>query len=182
MRALRLGLVVCGLIALSGCVVGAPEIAEEVDVVQWDLRPHSIDESTEFHVGGGLLGLASSVASWSDDPDAELAADLLEGIDAVHVGVYEIDRSRDTPDDLSLDAREELADLGWQFVVRTRERGDEAAWVFARQGRGRTEMLVVAIDRREITVVRVDGDPVHLMDAAVRRDDDFMDVAVEIDF
>ena len=178
MRAFRRLLVMLCALPLAGCVVGAPEIAEEIDIVQWDLRPFDVRHATEVHVGRGLLGLASTAARWSDDHDAAFAADVLDGIDAVHVGVFELDRHPDSPGDLSFAAREELAALGWQLMVRTREDFDETAWVFGRPaGARQTEMLVVVIEHDELVVVRVDGDPARLMHAAVRRDRDFAVVA-----
>lgn len=176
-RALRITALALVTFALGGCVVGAPEIAHEVDIVQWDMRPADVVESAEFHFGRGMLGMASAVARWSDDHDAEFAAELLDGIEAVHIGVYEIDRTRDTPWDLTGNARDELEDLGWRLLVRTREYRDETTWVFARIDGPTTEMLVVALEDDEIAVVRVDGDAPYLMQAAIRRDRDFDQVA-----
>lgn len=168
------------VLPLAGCVVGAPEIAEEIDLVQWDLRPLEIEESTELHVGRGLIGLASTAARWSDDHDADFAADMLDGIDAVHVGVFEIDRHRDAPVDLTFAAREELRALGWHLMVRSRQDHDESVWVFGRIEPRNTQMLVVSLERDELVVARVDGDPAQLMHAAVRREEDFHVVAYDV--
>lgn len=177
MRALRILAIVLATVSLGGCLVGAPEIASEIDIVQWDLRPVDIEESTELHIGRGILGLGSTVAGWTDEPDAELFAEIIDGIDAVHVGAYRLGRHRDTPDDLSFAAREELQDLGWQLVVRTREDFDETVWVFARTAKRHTEMLLVSLEDDELAVVRIDGHPDRLLHAAIRRDDDFLVVA-----
>jgi len=181
MRALRIGLLTLVVFALGGCVVGAPEIADEVDIVQWDMRPVDIVGSTELNLGRGVLGFASTAARWSDDYDAHFAADILDGIDAVHIGAYEIDRTRDTPWDLTPTAREELSDLGWQLVVRTREDRGSTSWVFGRTDDRRTEMLVVSLEQDDFTVVRIDGDPRQLMTAAIRRDREFGQLAYEFD-
>lgn len=173
---MRPALALIGLLLLSGCVVGNAEIAAEVDTVLWDLRPLRSEPRAELHVGSGLIGLASTASRWSDDPDADFAADMLDGIEGVHLGVYELQGDRrDAPADLTWAAREELEDLGWQVVVRTREHGDESSWVFGRTvDDDRFEMLVVALEWDEAVVVRIDGDPGRLLRAAVRRDEDFV--------
>ena len=174
MNAARALAVLLAVLSLSGCIVGDADLDAEFDVVAWDLRPLEFEPQAELKIGSGLIGLAGTAARWSDDRDAAIAADLLAGVEAVHVGSYTLHgRRRDAPRDLTLAAREEFEDLGWTFVVRTRERGDEAAWVMVRPDRDRLQMLVVALEHDEMNLVRIDGHPEQLLQAAIRRDEDF---------
>ena len=159
-------------LGLSGCVMGAADIAAEVDAVAWELRPLHLEPEIELHFGRAVLGLASTAARWSDDLDAEFAADVLDEVDRVHVGIYELEgHRRDAPRDLGLDAREELADMGWRVLVRTRDMG-ESHWVFVRPGvRRGYEMLVVGLEGRELVVAKLEGDLAGMIDHAVRRED-----------
>jgi hypothetical protein len=118
---------------VSGCVYGTDAIRDEVDSIAWDLRPAELDTQAEIAFGRGILGMASTVARWSDDHDAEFAADMLDDIEKVDVGIYEVFGSgRHGPNGLTQDGLEELRDLGWRPVVRTSERRDGSRWVLYR--------------------------------------------------
>jgi hypothetical protein len=166
---------------VSGCVYGTDAIRDEVDSIAWDLRPAELDTQAEIAFGRGILGMASTVARWSDDHDAEFAADMLDDIEKVDVGIYEVFGSgRHGPNGLTQDGLEELRDLGWRPVVRTSERRDGSRWVLYRTERGRDQMLVVGIEEDELVVLRLTGDLGGIMDSAIRREDDLIAVAHDV--
>lgn len=166
-------------LALSGCIYGNPDIDNEFGAVEWELRPLHLEPHVELRVGSGMIGLARMAADWSDDPDAEFAAEILRDIDAVHVGVYELDgRRRDAPSDFGPQWREELADLGWRMVVRSRESGEESGWVFTRD---LDEVLIVGLGYDEVVLVKLDGDMGAVLDRAIRREDGIVMAARNIE-
>lgn len=178
-RILLAALVVLPLV--SGCVFSNAHIRDEVDTIAWDLRPMELDAEAELQIGRGILGLASTVAGWSDDRDAEFVGNLLDDIDAVDVGVYTLsERGGDSPGALTQSGLEELRDLGWRPVVRTNERRDGSRWVLYREESGRDQMLVVGIEDEELIVLRITGRLGGLLDNAIQRKDDLIVVAREV--
>ena len=163
---------------IAGCVFSGEQIRDEVDSIAWDLRPAELKTQAELRIGRGLLGMATTVARWSDDPDADFAADLIDDIDAVDRGVYELYADgREGPRGLTVDGIEELRDLGWRPVVRTSERRDGARWVLYRTDGGLDQMLVVGIEEGQLIVLRLTGDLGGILDNAIRREDDLIAVA-----
>lgn len=166
---------------LSGCVIGNARIEDEVATIAWDLRPMELDAQVEMQFGRGLLGLAGAVARWSDEEDAEFAAELLDEIDAVDVGIYDLNGDlRRGPGTLTATGIEELRDLGWRPVVRTSERRDGSRWVLYRTDGGLDQMLVVGIEDDQLVVLRLSGHLGGLLDNAIRREDDLVVVAREV--
>lgn len=165
----------------TGCVLTNAGIRDEVATISWDLRPMEFDTQAELRVGRSLIGLATTVARWSDDDDAEFVADLLDDIEVVDLGVYTlIDEGVDSPGTLTADGLEELRDLGWQPVVRTSDHREGARWVLHRTEHGLDQMLVVGIEDDELVVLRLTGRLGGLLDNAIRREDDLIVVAREI--
>ncbi|RKZ12586.1 hypothetical protein DRQ53_14595 [bacterium] len=159
----------------QGCVFSSANIRDEIDTISWDLRPMELESEVELQIGRGILGLAGTVARWTDDSDAEFAADLLDDIETIDIGVYAL-HGHD-PGGLTPDGLEELRDLGWRPVVRTSERRDGARWVLYRSDGGLDEMLVVGIEDQELVVLRLTGHLGGLLDNAIRREDDLVMVA-----
>ena len=75
---------------LASCVFSGEQIRDEVDSIAWDLRPAELETQAELRIGRGLLGMATTVARWSDDPAADFAAYLIDDIDQVDAGIYEL--------------------------------------------------------------------------------------------
>jgi hypothetical protein len=177
-------LIVLSLVLLplvSGCVFGNERIRDEVDTIAWDLRPLELEPETELRIGRSLLGLASTVARWSDDHDAEFVAELLDEVDAVDLGIYTLHGDwREGPDGLTTSGVEELKDLGWRPVVRTREHRDGDRWILYRGDSGHDQMLVVGLEGEELIVLRLEGQLGGILDNAIRREDDLIVVAREV--
>jgi hypothetical protein len=165
----------------AGCVFTDARIHDEVDSIAWDLRPMELDPQAELRIGRGLLSLAVTVARWSDDPDAELAVRFLEDIDAVDFGIYRLEGDwRHAPQTLTPDGIEELRDLGWRPVVRTRDRHDGDRIVLYRNDGGLDQVLVVGNEDEDLVVLRLEGRLGGILDNAIRREDDLVMVAREV--
>ena len=177
-------LLVISLILLplvSGCVFGNERIRDEVDTIAWDLRPMELEPQVELQIGRGLLGMVSTVARWSDDHDAEFVADFLDEVDAVDLGIYTLHGPwREGPDGLTTDAIEELRDLGWRVVVRTREHRDGDRWILYRGEPGHDQMLAIGFEDEELIVLRLTGQLGGILDNAIRREDDLIVVALDV--
>lgn len=98
-----------------------------------------------------LSGLAG------DDVDEE-AREILRGVRRVEVVSYRLERECDFRD-RSLVLVKRLADEGWQAAMSMAEAAGEWSWVLTREAPdGETSgMLVIALDRHELEVVRLDG-------------------------
>jgi hypothetical protein len=178
-RLLVISLVLLPLV--SGCVFGNERIRDEVDTIAWDLRPMELEPQVELQIGRGLLGMVSTVARWSDDHDAEFVADFLDEVDAVDLGIYTLHGPwHEGPDGLTTDAIEELRDLGWRVVVRTREHRDGDRWILYRGEPGHDQMLAIGFEDEELIVLRLTGQLGGILDNAIRREDDLIVVALDV--
>ena len=178
-RPLVLFLVLLPLV--SGCVFGNERIRDEVDTIAWDLRPMELEPQAELRIGRSLLGLASTVARWSDDHDADFVASLLDDVDAVDLGIYTLHGDwHEGPDGLTTNGVEELRDLGWRILVRTREHGDGDRWILYRGDSAHDQMLVIGFEDEELIVLRLEGRLGGILDNAIRREDDLIMVAQEV--
>jgi hypothetical protein len=140
-----------------------------------------LEPQVELRIGRGVLGMVSTVARWSDDHDAEFVADLLDEVDAVDLGIYTLHGEwHEGPDGLTPDAVEELRDLGWRVVVRTREHRDGDRWVLYRGEPGHDQMLVIGFEDEELIVLRLAGQLGGILDNAIRREDDLVVVALDV--
>lgn len=177
-RKLGSALLLALVLPLGGCVVGSADLVSEMDALAWELRPLQLEPEVEMSVGRAVLGFASFAARHADDHEAEFAAEMIDEIARVHVGMYVLEGRRESaPRHLGDDARESLEDLGWRPLVRLRE-GGESQWILTRERRDdRIEMLIVGLGGRELTVVKLEGDLGGIVDHAIRRDADLVAMA-----
>ncbi|MCE5246205.1 MAG: DUF4252 domain-containing protein [Candidatus Polarisedimenticolia bacterium] len=115
--------------------------------------------TTSFHVGRALLRCGASAL---DGDEARLA----RAVDRVDFAVFEVADARG----LAGSAAERLAAAlpGAEPIVRVVERGRLAAVVFARSEKGAVrELLVAALDKEELTLVRLRGDVGGLVETGI---------------
>lgn len=166
-------LVVASCTLLGGCFTD-PDIEQVVDALAWELEPAELSAEVELRLGNGSLGILRWICERSDD--CEEFETLLAGVDEVHLGVYDIRHARYAGDlEMNPLLREDLAIDGWEFVVSVRDRSGEGTFVLARYDERRVHgMLVIAQDRDELVVVRLDGDLDKALHRAAQRDEDFL--------
>jgi hypothetical protein len=144
---------------LAGCG-GSPTVQQ----VRWELQrrfPEARFEPEEHvHLGRISMGLVHGFVNLAavDEDDRE-GRDFVRQIHGVDFASYKV---RNLPDlaVLAGDARFErqLKESGWSLMVHTREKG-ESTWVYVRttpDGAVRN-LFVVALEKNELTLVRVDG-------------------------
>jgi Domain of unknown function (DUF4252) len=168
-------------ISLGGCL-GNPDIHEFVESVAWEIEPAELEPVHEIRLGRSVLGLAGFALSFADETDFEeqQARALIQDLDAVHIGVYEI-HGRRSALHMSEDWRLDLEEDGWIPIIRAQDGQSEAQWVFARMERGELQALtVISIDGRELAIVKLEGRLERSLDYAVRRDSVFMDAARDV--
>ena len=177
---LTLVALLAGVPTLSGCLLD-PDIEDVVRSIEWELEPASLDPVVKLRLGKGSMGLAKAICGLVPDCREE-GLDFLRGVDAIHLGVYEIlgDRYDDGLAAFNPDLRDDFAADGWDLVVSVKG-GGETVWVMAQVDDYEiTGLYVVAVEDEELVVVRLEGDLTRTLDAAVRRDRDFMGSVAEL--
>jgi len=178
-RGLTIALLSAGLL-LTGCFTN-PDIQEVVDSLEWELAPATLDPVAKVRLGSGSLGLAKAICGLVPDCREE-GLDFLRGVDEVHVGVFEVigDGWDDPIEALNPDLRADFAADGWDVVVSVRD-WDETVWVMAKVDEYEIlGLYVVAMEEEELVVVRLEGDLTRTLDAAVRRDQQFLGSVAEL--
>ena len=118
-----------------------------------------LKKDTEFGAGSGLIGLAQTFISFSDDTDAEEANEILDEINSVQVGIYK-NRSRDfDPDYNQLQEIEELLkDNNWESLIRKNGNDEFTLIMVLPEDESYEKMLVVEFDHRELIICEISGD------------------------
>lgn len=131
----------------------------------------------EFSLGAAAITLSSVAVAFSDAPD--FTDDMLRKIDRVQIGVYE---NRDwrsyRPNFNSLRTiTADLADDGYEFIVRTINRDEMAAVMIKGDDYKIKEMFVVAVNNEELVMTQIFGDLDELVEIAIREEGFNVEVA-----
>jgi len=173
MRAGTLVVSACCLLTMTGCfgvdgqfkqlrntVVEGANVNYEVDV--------------EFGVGPMLIGIAKTVVSWSDEPDSEVAIDLLSEIKKVQIGVYQLDDFKLERSEVRarmLEMVEYMGRNGYDAIIRNYEdHGGSLIMVkshFEHPEKVK-EIVVLSFDPNELNIVQLRGNVNEIVDVAVR--------------
>ncbi len=149
-------------VLLAAFSLGGCRDAPSAATVQWQLERHlpGIRLERESHVRIPRIGmmLARKIVRWAGEDDEDLR--ILSHVKRVNVATY---RVLSPPDAEALDGasprfEDRLTESGWELMVRQREDG-EHTWLFYRPGDAGaiTNLYVVALDDRELTVVDLAG-------------------------
>jgi hypothetical protein len=125
---------------------------------------------SEVQFSIGSVGI--TVSSWFVDAAAEedIAADILDDVSSVQVGIYKKLRETNSPDINALRAIEEkMSQSGWKSIVRSSSHGELSA-VYVRNNPGETlnGMFVINLDAEELVLVEIEGDLKEVIAAAIR--------------
>jgi hypothetical protein len=160
---------VLGLALLvPGCFFD-PDIDDVVGVIEQEIAPAEIRPETTVRVGRALMSLARVLAGFVQDEEGRAARKMLQGIEEVHLGVYEVDGLRRS-DALQLpeSLKEKLHGEGWGMVV-SMNTDETQLWLMAQAKRSRIHAAyVIVLERDELVVVKLRGNLSHTLDVAVR--------------
>jgi hypothetical protein len=149
------------LLGLAGLAAGCAGGAPSVDAVRWEIqrRVPGARFELEEHVRLGRIsmGLIHGLVRMAADDDAEMK--MINDVHRVEVATYKVTSLPDL-DRFEGQAGFErnLTRAGWSLAVRTRE-ADERTWVFLHTDPdgALSNLFVVTLDGKELTLVRLDG-------------------------
>ncbi len=145
------------LLFLNGCIGINEEFGEIRDEV---IKNFGGEYKSEVQFSVGSVGI--SVSSWFVDTAAEedIAADILDDVSSVQVGIYKKLRGTTSPDINTLrEIEDKMSESGWKSIVRSSDKGELTA-VYVRENRAETldRMFVISLDGDELVLVDVEGD------------------------
>jgi hypothetical protein len=152
---------------LNGCIGVNEEFAEIRNEVLNNLDD---DFRSEYQFSVGSVGI--TVSSWFVDAAAEedLAADILDDVSSVQVGVYKKIRNTNSPDITTLrELEDEMIQKGWKSIVKNCE-GDELSGIYIRSNTNETlnRLFVISLDKEELILVEVEGDLKEVISTVIR--------------
>ena len=130
----------------------------------------AFERESRMVLGRASMAFVRGLAGLAGDDLEEETREILRGVRRVEVVTYRVGPKCDFRDPPALPSR--LTDQGWRAMVSTAEGPGESTWVLTREDTGGTTsgMLVIALDRHELEVVRLDGDIDRVLVAATADD------------
>ena len=160
---------------LNGCIGINEEFSEIRDEV---IKNFGGEYKSEVQFSIGSVGI--SVSSWFVDAAAEedIAADILDDVSSVQVGIYKKLRGTTSPDINTLrEIEDKMSENGWKSIVRSSDTGELTA-VYVRKYRAETldRMFVISMDGDELVLVDVEGDLKEAIATVIREKGIKMDI------
>ena len=129
---------------LNGCIGVNEEFA---DIRNEVINNFGGEYKSEVQFSVGSVGI--SVSSWFVDAAAEedIAADILDDVSSVQVGIYKKLRGTTSPDINTLrEIEDKMSESGWKSIVRSSDKGELTA-VYVRKNRAETldRMFVISL-------------------------------------
>lgn len=132
--------------------------AQDGAVAFGEFRPAASGEFVQIHLPRNLIQFAARLAA-EEEP---AAAELLRGINGVHVNVVSLDDSnREATLARVEDIRAQLAGSGWERIVRVQDpAGDDVAVFLKTRGEEAIAGLVVTVieGTNQAVLINIDGD------------------------
>lgn len=160
------------IIVLSFSFTGCFDVNRDFKDLRDDVRDAvncRLKKDTEFRAGSGLIGLAQTFISFSDDTDADEANEILDEIKSVQVGIYK-NRSGDfNPNKRELrNIEDRLADKNWESIVKKNER-DEYTLILVQEGEDDEykKMLVIEFNEHELVICEIAGNLEKIIEKAI---------------
>lgn len=163
------------LVVLSLGLTGCFGVNREFKQLRNDVRDAvncRLKIDTEFRAGSGLIGLAQSVISFSDDTEAEEANEILDEINSVQIGVYKNGSRRFDPSKHNLaDIEEMLSSKHWEPIIRKNSPKDYSLVMVQREDEFYEKMLVIDFNRRELVICEITGNLEKIVEKTIENDE-----------
>ena len=152
---------------LNGCIEINEEFAEIRNEV---IRNFGGDFKSEVQFSIGSAGI--TVSTWFVDAAAEddIAAEILDDVSSVQVGVYKKLKRTDKPDMNTLrDIESKMSTSGWKSIVKSCDK-EELAAVYVRKDSGEIldRLFVISLEDDELVLVEVEGDLKEAISTVIR--------------
>lgn len=124
----------------------------------------------QFGIGAVMLGLGSTLASFSEED--KFAADIMTDIDNVMVGVYKRKSKSEINGSYALLKKldKEMEKNGYIFLVKNRTADEmNAVYVSQESDLSLNEMFVISLNQNELVLVKVTGNLERAIASAVRQ-------------
>ena len=168
-----IGVLCCAI--CSGCVsLRTSELAEVRYEIEDAIPGTEFKKDTEISIGPVMMSLIRAGARFA--PDSEEWRPFISGARRVQVAVYHAEYlPPDSHKSLAMPSR--LSDLlkreGWELLFKSREKR-EVTWVLNRLRREKVRnVFVVTLDKRELTLVNVEGDITQMILAGLEEGGDW---------
>ena len=152
---------------LNGCIGINGEFAEIRNTV---IRNFGGEYESEMHFSIGSAGI--TVSSWfvNAAADEDFAADILDDVSSIQVGIYRKLSGTDSPDMNTLREIEILmSEIGWKSIVRTCD-NEELAAVYVRKNPSETldRLFVIRLEDNELVLIEVEGNLKEAISTVIR--------------
>jgi len=152
---------------ISGCIGINEEFAEIRNEV---IRNFGGDFKSEVQFSIGSAGI--TVSTWFVETAAEddIAADILDDVSSVQIGVYKKLRGTESPNMNTLrEIESKMSESGWKSIVKSCDK-EELAAVYVRKDSGEImdRLFVISLEDDELVLVEVKGDLKEAISTVIR--------------
>jgi hypothetical protein len=153
---------------LNGCIGINEEFAEIRNEV---IKNFGGDFKSEMQFSIGSAGI--TVSTWFVDAaaDEDIAADILDDVSSVQIGVYKKLRGTDSPNMNTLrEIESKMSESGWKSIVKSCDK-EELAAIYVRKDSGKIldRLFVISIENDELVLVEVKGDLKEAISTVIRQ-------------
>ena len=152
---------------LNGCIGVNEEFSEIRNEVIKNFGGEYISE-VQFSIGSAGI----TISSWIVNAEAgeDMAADFLDDISSVQVGVYKKLRETNSPDMNKLrEIESKMSESGWKSIVKTCDKKELAA-VYIRKNPDEilNRLFAISFEDDELVLVEVEGDLKEAISSIIR--------------
>jgi len=144
--------------ALAGCA-GVPSADSVRGEIERQLPGARFERAEHLHLGRVSLGLLHWLAGFDHDREDQNSIAMFRAISGVEIATYKV-RSLPSPESIRLpaDVENRLHEAGWRTMLRSEQKNDHA-WILYRGDSPESirDLYIVALDAKELSLVRVSG-------------------------
>ena len=143
---------------LAGMTLAPLASAQKLEL-KFDALAAKASDKAEVDLDGSVLKLALSQVPAQKDKDGKSPiADLLDGVQEIHVRAYEFDKAGSYSDTDLEPLRKQVSEgNGWSRILNVKDKDDSAEVFVQSQGGKVTSCLVLAGEAKEVAVIYLLG-------------------------